>query len=361
MYVRRVVGSGMRRETYTVVDGEGRVVEMVDDYLALCTDREHSPNTLRARAFDLKAWLVFLQLLDVDLLSTSPEHVDQFAGWLRRPVQPGRLRPAGADGPAREPSTVNRALNSVYMFYEFLARRGVGMGAHLTRRRAPSVGDHGGFLVGIAEREVTRRPTRLKQVKRRPTTLTDADVQRILDACERLRDRLLMALMFETGCRIGQALGLRHEDINTDRRTLTLRPREDNANRARGKSHDPKEIPVRQTLLDLYTEYLFAEYGELDCDYVFVNLWNGTVGTPMGYWAAMSLVKRLRRRTGVGFHPHLFRHTHATALLRAGVRLEVASELLTHRSVHTTADTYGHLDADDLAEELDRVGFRGSW
>ncbi|MCX4734427.1 tyrosine-type recombinase/integrase [Streptomyces sp. NBC_01363] len=59
--------------------------------------------------------------------------------------------------------------------------------------------------------------------------------------------------------------------------------------------------------------------------------------------------------------PHLFRHTHATALLRAGVRLEVASELLTHSSVQTTMDTYGHLDTDDLAEELDRVGFRGSW
>ncbi|MGW3496687.1 hypothetical protein [Streptomyces sp. NPDC001020] len=63
MYVRRVVGTGARRETYTVVDGDGRVVETVDDYLALCTDAEHSPNTLRARAFDLKAWLVFLQLL----------------------------------------------------------------------------------------------------------------------------------------------------------------------------------------------------------------------------------------------------------------------------------------------------------
>ncbi|MFF0228600.1 tyrosine-type recombinase/integrase [Streptomyces sp. NPDC004629] len=361
MYVRRVVGTGMRHETYTVVDSEGRVVEMVDDYLALCTDREHSPNTLRARAFDLKAWLVFLQLLDVDLLAAAPEQVDQFAGWLRRPVQPGRLRSADADGPAREPSTVNRALDSVYMFYGFLARRGVGMGAQLTHRRATSIGDHGGFLAGIAERQVNARPTRLKQVKRRPTTLTDAEVQRILDACERLRDRLLMALMFETGCRIGQALGLRHEDINTDRRTLTLRPREDNANRARGKSRDPKEIPVRQTLLDLYTDYLFAEYGELDCDYVFVNLWNGTVGAPMGYWAAMSLVKRLRRRAGLDFHPHLFRHTHATALLRAGVRLEVASELLTHGSVQTTMDTYGHLDTDDLAEELDRVGFRGSW
>ena len=64
-----------------------------------------------------------------------------------------------------------------------------------------------------------------------------------------------------------------------------------------------------------------------------------------------------RRRTGVDFHPHLFRHTHATALLRAGVRLEVVSDLLTHVSVQTTADTYAHLDTDDLADELARVGF----
>jgi integrase len=80
----------------------------------------------------------------------------------------------------------------------------------------------------------------------------DRSVQQILDACERLRDRLLIALMFETGCRIGQALGLRHEDSDTDRSTITLRPREDNVNRAHGKSRDPKEIPVRRTLLDLY-------------------------------------------------------------------------------------------------------------
>ncbi|KJS51917.1 hypothetical protein VM98_34525, partial [Streptomyces rubellomurinus subsp. indigoferus] len=51
--------------------------------------------------------------------------------------------------------------------------------------------------------------------------------------------------------------------------------------------------------------------------------------------------------------------THATALLRAGVRPEVASELLTHRSVHTTAATYAHLDTDDLPDDLARVGFRG--
>ncbi|MFI8951479.1 tyrosine-type recombinase/integrase [Streptomyces sp. NPDC053750] len=215
MYVRRVVGTGARRETYTVVDGDGRVVETVDDYLALCTDREHSPNTLGARALDLKVWLAFLRLMDLDPLTASPEHVGQFAGWPRRPGQPGHLRSADTDrGPARETSTVNRALNSVYMFYEFFARRGVGMGAQLSHRRAASIGDHGGFLGGIAERQITTRPTRLKQTKRRPPTLTDVEVQQILDACGRVRDRLLMALMFETGCRIGQALGLCHEDMD---------------------------------------------------------------------------------------------------------------------------------------------------
>jgi len=358
MHVRQVLGSGARRETYTLVDDDGRVVELVDDYLALCTDREHSPNTLRARAYDLKEWLTFLRLLDIAPLAAVPEHVDQFAGWLRRPVGPGQLRSVNADdGPSREATSANRILNSVCMFYEFLARRGVGMGAQLERRRPARPGDHAGFLAGIAERSVRERPTRLKEKKRRPETLSDAEVQQILDACDRLRDRLLMSVMFETGCRIGQALGMRHEDISTDRLTITLQPRENNANRARGKSRDPRRIPVRQALLDLYADYLFGEYGELSCDYVFVTLWNGPAGTPMTYWAVMSLVKRLRRRTGIDFHPHLFRHSHATALLRAGVRLEVVSELLTHVSVQTTAGTYAHLDADDLADELARAGF----
>ncbi|HXL18722.1 MAG TPA: hypothetical protein VN961_14510 [Streptosporangiaceae bacterium] len=114
MRVRQVLGSGARRETYTLVDDDGRVVELVDDYLALCTDREHSPNTLRARAYDLKEWLTFLRLLDIAPLAAVPEHVDQFAGWLRRPVGPGQLRPVTADdGPSREATTANRILNSV--------------------------------------------------------------------------------------------------------------------------------------------------------------------------------------------------------------------------------------------------------
>src|SRR5450759_2401608 len=80
------------------------------------------------------------------------------------PGPTGQMRLVNADdGPSREATTAHRILNSVYMFYEFLARRGVGMGAQLERRRPARPGDHAGFLAGIAERSVGERPTRLKE------------------------------------------------------------------------------------------------------------------------------------------------------------------------------------------------------
>src|SRR5260370_25537478 len=85
MRVRQVLGSGARRETYTLVDDDGRGAELVGDYLGLCTHREHSPNTFRARAHDLKEWLTFLRLRDTPPLSPVPQHVDPLPPWLRPP------------------------------------------------------------------------------------------------------------------------------------------------------------------------------------------------------------------------------------------------------------------------------------
>ena len=169
MRVRALMGAGAQRESYTVVGEDGRVVEPVDDFLAMCTDREYSPNTIRARAYDLVLWLRFLALLRVDLLAAMPEHVDQFAGWLRRPVQPGALALAATVVPAREASTVNRALDSVAALYEFLARRGVGLAAQLATYRAARGGHDRRFLAGIATGpvKVRRRSSRPPRTGRR--------------------------------------------------------------------------------------------------------------------------------------------------------------------------------------------------
>jgi integrase/recombinase XerD len=180
--------------------------------------------------------------------------------------------------------------------------------------------------------------------------------QAILDGCVRLRDRLLFAVLLDTGIRIGEALGLRHEDLGIAERQVTVMPRV-NDNRARAKAGRSRVIPASAELMRLYADYLNREYGALDSDYVFVNLWGGPVGHLLGYPAVYDLVGRLRRRTGIVFGPHHFRHTYATWLLRLGAGMESVKELLGHASITTRIDSYGHLTVEDARKTLQAAGW----
>lgn len=171
----------------------------------------------------------------------------------------------------------------------------------------------------------------MKAPKKLPRVLEAGEAQAILDACERLRDRFLFAVLHESGVRIGEALGLRHDDIAAERE-LTVRPRI-NDNRARTKSATSRTIPISAELVRLYADYLHEDYGDLDSDYVFINLWGRPHGHPMTYPGVCDLVRRLRRRTGIDFDPHWWRHTTATRLLRDGVPIEVVSKLLGHADI----------------------------
>lgn len=186
--------------------------------------------------------------------------------------------------------------------------------------------------------------------------LTAAEAQQILDACARLRDRLLFALLHDSGIRIGEALGLRHEDIAAAEREIVIRPRL-NDNGARTKSGLERRIPVSAELIRLFADYLHTEYGDLDSDYVFVNLWGRPHGHPLAYPAVYDLVRRLRRTTGIDFDPHWWRHTAATRMLRDGVPIEVVSKILGHASVTTTLSFYGHLSVEDARSVLEKAGW----
>jgi integrase len=254
--------------------------------------------------------------------------------------------------------TVNRKLSAVSGLYTFHARHGVDLGDLVTelqpaRRRS----GWKPFLYHLSAGEPERRRTiKLRSVRRQPVILTAAQVQAILDACAHLRDRLLWALLWDTGIRVGEALGLRHEDLAAAEGELTITPRL-NDNRARAKSGRPRTIPVSPEVIRLYADYLHEEYGDLDSDYVFVNLWGRPFGRPWSYPAVYDLVVRLRQATGVDFDPHWCRHTYATRLLRKSTPIEVVSTLLGHSSITTTLDIYGHLSVEDARRALEAAGW----
>jgi integrase len=120
----------------------------------------------------------------------------------------------------------------------------------------------------------------------------------------------------------GEALGLRHEDIDARRAVVMVRQRA-NVNRARAKTWE-REVPADPGLIRLYSDYLHEEYGTLDCDYVFVNLWGQPLGQPMSYASVDRLVRRLRSRTGIEFTPHQFRHSYATSWKVSGIAFDAS-------------------------------------
>jgi integrase/recombinase XerD len=131
--------------------------------------------------------------------------------------------------------------------------------------------------------------------------------------------------------------------------------------RARSKAGASGSIPVPGELIRLWSDYMHEEYGELDSEWVFVNLWSGRIGQRMSYGTVDALVERTSRRVGFAFTPHQLRHTYATLALRDGVALEVISTLLTHRSV-TSTQVYARPGVEDLRRALaargvlDKVG-----
>lgn len=362
MQVQRVTMPGARSESWTVLGGEGAPVEPVERFLAHLSAIERSPNTVKAYAHDLKDYFEYVHGRGLDWRSISLEEVGGFVVWLRLPAsgRAGLVAVLPSVAPQIAASSVNRKLSAVTAFYRFHARHGVHVAELLTVR---GVGGRGGFkpfLHHVAKNEpVRRRAIGLKTPVKLPRVMTPGEVQAILDACGHLRDRLLIAVLYETGMRIGEALGLRHEDIAAAERQISIVARE-NENGVRTKSPRGRGIPVAAGLIRLYADYLHREYRELDSDYVFVNLFAAPVGHAMTYRAAYDLVQRLRRRTGIDFDPHWLRHTAATRMLREKVPIEVVARLLGHSSPVTTHQVYGHLTAEDARRALeDAAWFQG--
>ena len=364
MHVQQVAAPASPAGSWTVLGDDGVPVEPVERFLGYLTDIERSPNTVKAYAHDLKDYWVFLAHRGLDWREVRLEDLGEYVAWLRLP-------PAGRDGVvAVLPSagshagavTINRKLAALAAFYQHQVRHGVDVGELLTTWQAP--GRRGGwkpFLHHVTKgKPQPRRAIALKAPGKLPRVLTAGEVQAILDACDHLRDRFLLALMWDGGVRIGEALGLRHEDIAAAEREITVVPRV-NDNGARSKSRQQRTIPVSPGLIRLYGDYLHAEYCDLDSDYVFVNLFAQRRGQALSYPAVYDLVVRLRKRTGIDFDPHWFRHSMATRMLRDGVPVEVVSKLLGHGSVTTTVSVYGHLNAEDARRALEAAGwFTGS-
>ncbi|MBR0960450.1 tyrosine recombinase XerC [Bradyrhizobium japonicum] len=284
----------------------------------LGAERRLSPKTLEAYGRDLRQCLDFLCAHWGERVTLK-----RFAALEATDVRAFMAMRRADDIAGR---SLMRALAGLRSFGRFLEREGKGKVGALSAIRAPKV------------------------AKSLPKPLPMASAKRLADADERAgeeretwvlaRDAAVMALLYGSGLRISEALGLKRREVP--------RPGEGDVLVVTGKGNKTRMVPVLQNVLALIQEYVAM------CPYplpaegpIFV----GARGGPLSPRIIQLAMERLRGALGLpdSATPHALRHSFATHLLSRGGDLRAIQELLGHSSLSTT-QVYTGIDSERLLE-----------
>jgi integrase/recombinase XerD len=277
-------------------------LDAVAEYLgALRSERGASRNTLAAYRRDLADFLTFLQRRRLRPESVTPEEV---VGWI------AQLRARGLAA-----SSVARRLSAVRGFYRHQVREGA-MG------RDPT------------EHLDTPRPRRPL-----PRALSRDSASALVEAPDTrrpagVRDRTILELLYATGMRASECLGLSLEDLNLSAGYVVCM----------GKGGKQRLVPVGAEALEWTRRYLREvrprDTRRRDCGRLFVN----PRGGPLSRQSLWTLVRRAAAGAGLKrrVSPHMLRHSFASHLLEGGADLRAVQAMLGHADISTT-QIYTHL------------------
>ena len=298
-----------------------RAVRTYLDHLGV--ERGLAANTLSSYRRDLRRYLEFLDGAGIGTLDAISEQTVQ--DFLMA------LREGDREHPPLSASSAGRTVVAVRGFHRFALRDGLTV-------RDPSA--------------AVRPP---KPAKRLPKALPLADVEAILDAAGApgttlaLRDRALLEVLYGTGARISEAVGLDVDDLELaeDGGTALLR----------GKGGKERIVPFGRFAREAIDAYLTRARPALvsaasakvtdRAGALFLNARGGRLSRQ----SAWTVIVRSAERAGVSAEvsPHTMRHSYATHLLEGGADVRVVQELLGHASV-TTTQVYTLVTVDSLRE-----------
>lgn len=198
---------------------------------------------------------------------------------------------------------------------------------------------------GLRQTDPTLALLSAKRLQRMPKTLTEAQVEALLAAPDTtkplgVRDRAMLELMYATGLRVSELVGLRLFELNLGDQVL----------RVAGKGDKERLVPFGDVAADWLRRYLANARPVLMAgrtgDDLFVTERHGRAMTRVMFWM---LIKRYAQQAGilVPLSPHTLRHAFATHLLNHGADLRAVQLLLGHADISTTT-IYTHVARERL-------------
>lgn len=284
----------------------------LDAYLRHVTiERGLSEHTIAAYRRDLDGYCEWLAVEGViDTSEVTPAVIDRF------------IAARASAEPAPASSSLARLQSSVRGWHRFLAREGVEVDDPSGRLRPP------------------------KAPRRLPKALTIDQVERLLGAPSAedpigVRDRALLELLYATGARVSEAIGLDVDDLAHG-----------DVLRLRGKGSKERIVPIGSFARAAVDAYLTRVRPALAAKgRASARLFLGARGAPLSRQSAWLVIRAAAEKAQITSEvsPHTLRHSFATHLLQGGADVRVVQELLGHSSVATT-QIYTHVSVDTLRD-----------
>lgn len=276
-------------------------------------ERGLSNNSISAYTRDLQRFSVFLLKRSVELRDFQQKELDEFV--------------IGLNEEKLALSSINRVVSTLRSFYGYLER------------------EHQ-FVNPMKDVESRKIPLRL------PKALTIAQITSLIEGSSSeddlisLRNRAILELLYSTGGRVSEIVGINVGDIfeSNDVRVIKLR----------GKGGKERVVPMGSFSMKALDDYVVRVRPSLQrksskskSDALFLN----QRGTRISRQSAWQIVVDSAKKSGLseGISPHVFRHSFATHLLDGGADIRVVQELLGHSSV-TTTQIYTLITIDKIRE-----------
>ena len=280
-------------------------------------ERGLSSNSLSAYTRDLQRFADFLVRNSIDLSDFQQTEIDDFIEVLNK----ANLAL----------SSINRVLSTLRSFYGYLERE------HEVHNPMKDV-------------ESRKIPLRL------PKALTVSEITQLIEASFNednvisLRDKAILELLYSTGARVSEIVGINLNDISM----MKSESSEVRVIKLRGKGSKERIVPMGSFSVKALDDYLvrvrpnlLARNSKNKSDALFLN----QRGSRISRQSAWQIVVDSAKRCGLseGISPHVFRHSFATHLLDGGADIRVVQELLGHASV-TTTQIYTLITIDKIRE-----------
>ncbi len=295
---------------------KGSAELMVESFLRyLQFEKRYSDHTLEAYRRDLSQLSQFLDTTFEISDLTETQHI-HLRSWIVSQIESGVSS-----------RTVNRKVATLKSFYKFLQAR-----EHVSANPAARL-----------------KP--LKTEKKLPSFVREAEIDVLLDQIEYaddfagIRDRLILELLYGTGIRLAELIGLKDRDINLFQENIKVL----------GKRNKERVIPIGKNLVQLIKSYQVKrqqqDFEEMNAHLLVTD--SGQPLYPMFVYRTvqkyLQLVTTLSKKS-----PHVLRHTFATHLLNKGADLNAVKDLLGHTSLAAT-QVYTHNSMEKLKSVFDQA------